>query len=337
MRKLLLELIRNDTATAAAKAESDIVQFLKSDGFMGRYYDLDIARLVKYIFESYILRKKVKDITNKDVLFFQYTLYGKNTLAKWLSFVTSNKYKILLIHDITSLREQLSPLEIKKELSLFDKVDCIIAHNDSMVKWLREHNVTVPIISLEIFDYAQHVELKSREIRDYKTIVFAGNLEKSEFLFKMIPSYKVYLYGPVSSKITFHDNISYLGIKSADEIPSEMTQYGFGLIWDGPSLDSCQGQFGDYMKFNNPHKTSLYLSSGVPVIIWKEAALAEFIKKNNVGFVIDSLDDIDDLMDNLSEEDYYKMRVNAEELGKKLRNGYYTLKAVRHAIDLVQK
>ena len=56
----------------------------------------------------------------------------------------------------------------------------------------------------------------------------------------------------------------------------------FGLVWDGTSLDGCNGRYGEYLKFNNPHKTSLYLSCGIPVIIWKEAALADFVEEHKV-------------------------------------------------------
>ena len=57
----------------------------------------------------------------------------------------------------------------------------------------------------------------------------------------------------------------------------------FGLVWDGMSSETCKGSFGEYLRINNPHKTSLYLASGIPVIIWSKAALAEFIEKNKCG------------------------------------------------------
>ena len=60
------------------------------------------------------------------------------------------------------------------------------------------------------------------------------------------------------------------------------------------SSETCKGSFGEYLRINNPHKTSLYLASGIPVIIWSKAALAEFIEKNKCGITVDSLYEIAD-------------------------------------------
>ena len=54
----------------------------------------------------------------------------------------------------------------------------------------------------------------------------------------------------------------------------------FGLVWDGISVETCAGVYGEYLKVNNPHKTSLYLASGIPVIIWKEAAWLSLLNAN---------------------------------------------------------
>ena len=34
-------------------------------------------------------------------------------------------------------------------------------------------------------------------------------------------------------------------------------------MWDGPSPDTCAGVYGAYLRYNNPHKTSLYLAAGL--------------------------------------------------------------------------
>ncbi|NRO11242.1 Beta-1,6-galactofuranosyltransferase WbbI [Lactobacillus helveticus] len=48
---------------------------------------------------------------------------------------------------------------------------------------------------------------------------------------------------------------------------------------------------GNYLRYNDPHKLSLYLASGIPVIIWKKAAEAKFVEENKVGITVDSLED----------------------------------------------
>ena len=89
------------------------------------------------------------------------------------------------------------------------------------------------------------------------------------------------------------------------------------------------------MRYNNPHKISLYLSSNLPVIIWKEAALAPFIEKHGLGLTLDSLADLDDQLTQLNQDDYDQMKANCKAIGKQLRNGYYTIKAAQAAVEVV--
>ena len=46
--------------------------------------------------------------------------------------------------------------------------------------------------------------------------------------------------------------------------------------------------------------------SGLPVVIWSEAAEAKFVKDNNVGIVVNSIDDFSNAFDELSEQQYYE-------------------------------
>lgn len=100
-------------------------------------------------------------------------------------------------------------------------------------------------------------------------------------------------------------------------------------MWDGECIDGCTGNTGDYLRYNNPHKLSLYLVSGLPVVIWREAAEAQFVKDNNVGIVVNSIDDFSNAFDELSEQQYYEMVENARKISGKLRNGEYLLDVVK--------
>ena len=51
-----------------------------------------------------------------------------------------------------------------------------------------------------------------------------------------------------------------------DELPSAL-EGSFGLVWDGDSSKTCSGVFGEYLRYNNSHKASLYLASGFPIIV----------------------------------------------------------------------
>ena len=107
-------------------------------------------------------------------------------------------------------------------------------------------------------------------------------------------------------------------------------------MWDGTSIDTCDGNTGNYLRYNNPHKLSLYISSGVPVVIWKQAALATFVQEKGIGLCVDSLTECAELISNMSKDQYDEMcsRVNEESI--KLRSGFYSKKALEEALRRIQ-
>ena len=208
--------------------------------------------------------------------------------------------------------------DVSEEIKNFNSFNYIIAHNQSMIKWLKDNGVTSPIISLEIFDYlycGPSVNLNKREV------VFAGNLQKSTFLKMMNPSnYSLNLFG--NEFVSESKNVHYFGSFHPDKL-IENLKGGFGLVWDGDSLDECTGSTGKYLQFNNPHKTSLYVAAGLPIIIWKKAALAEFIDKYNIGICINSLHDLDDILLKVTDEEYNVMVNNMQVVREDLINGKF--------------
>ena len=104
-------------------------------------------------------------------------------------------------------------------------------------------------------------------------------------------------------------------------------------MWDGHTSRNCEGPMGEYLRINNPHKTSLYLASGIPVVIWRQAALAGFIEDNNCGILIDSIEDIASSLSKLEAGQYQEMKENAARIGKFIREGHYLIKAMSFAVS----
>jgi hypothetical protein len=97
------------------------------------------------------------------------------------------------------------------------------------------------------------------------------------------------------------------------------------------------GNTGEYLRVNTSHKLSLYLASGLPVIIWDEAAMAEFVLENDVGLVVSSLYQLEEKLGEVSEEDYFRYASNARKIGQRLRNGEYTKAAIKEAERRIKK
>lgn len=314
-----------------SKAKQDVENFLKASG----YHEIKTPtnNLSKVLFVYLKFPRIIKNIHNSTVL-FQFPS-GKLFLRKKMmaTIRNSDNRLIVLIHDIESLRLNHEPGREKangEELDLLRKCDGIISHNEKMTKWLRKQGVVVPIVNLGIFDYDNPQEINTNHQYD-GSICFAGNLEKSSFLKKLHLAHSLVLFGSHPAD-GYHPNLKYKGMFPPEILPQKLTQ-NFGLVWDGPDTDTCTGPYGEYMKYNDPHKVSLYLSSGIPVIIWRQAALAKFIVDNHLGILINDLNELDEQLDHLSPEDYAEMKENVINISGRLRRGHY----INQAMESINK
>jgi hypothetical protein len=114
--------------------------------------------------------------------------------------------------------------------------------------------------------------------------------------------------------------------------PDLAEKYHFGLIWEGDSIESCTGPFGQYIRYNNPHKFSLYLSLGLPVIVWKEAAIAPFVLQNKLGFTISSFNELESIGERVTDEEYNGYVSNIRQFSDKVRTGYFLSKAINQLV-----
>lgn len=212
-----------------------------------------------------------------------------------------------------------------QESGLLGAADGIIAHNPIMKSVLVNKGVAEDkIVSLGIFDYLiPNFQEKSGLTKD-QPIIVAGNLaqEKAGYLYSLPeePAYNLYGVGFDESRALANE--TYFGSFLPDELPAAL-EGGFGLVWDGDSAETCSGVFGEYLRYNNSHKASLYLAAGFPVVVWEESALAHFVIDKQCGLVVSSLSDLKENLDTLSEEQYKEMLENAKQIGSKLRQGQY--------------
>ncbi|MEJ7682690.1 MAG: hypothetical protein WKG06_33500 [Segetibacter sp.] len=142
-------------------------------------------------------------------------------------------------------------------------------------------------------------------------IAFAGHLAKSTFVYDLgnIKNWKFNIYGgEFDSQRNKNINTTWKGEFSPDEVVYHL-EGSFGLVWDGADANDIRSnRFGDYMRYNNPFKFSLYLAAGLPVIAPASAAIAKTIEKYNLGFLINSLADLNNIVISDSEYDTMKKK-----------------------------
>jgi len=326
---------------AGNKAKTDIEKIMsklnyKSAGLQQTSYE---NCLLSFVLTFIGVLKSFLTLSKGDILVLQYPLKKYYTLVCKGAHLKGAKV-VTQIHDLGSFRRK--KLTIKAEIARLNHSDSIISHNKQMSKWLKMKGCKAELFELEIFDYLSNtLATRSSRVKEgtpYE-ILYAGalNPKKNGFLYalgniKRNYNFNLYGNGFNSSLVKEKKSFNYRGFVPSDTLITK-AKGDFGLVWDGPSLTVCEGDFGTYLQYNNPHKTSLYIRCELPVIIWDKAALADFVKENNIGICISSLNDLDEILKDLSIEDYAEMKANAKAISTRLSEGYYFSKVIKEVVN----
>jgi hypothetical protein len=328
------------------KAKQDIDDICRREGFqnltrhnfgqggIGRF----LTKLVSVTSILFCLKKG-------DMLFLQYPMKKFYYMACSLARFKGARV-VTVIHDLGAFRRH--KLTAKHENSRLSKTDFLIVHNPTMRDYLREHGFQGGIHCLQIFDYLSPVTpeavsskpptAKSTSYDDQSPwrIVYGGHLGRwrNAFLYQLadvMDGWELDLYGRgfepdgnTSPRLRYH------GFMPGNDFIAQV-QADFGLVWDGDSTEECTGDWGEYLRINDPHKTSFYLRAGIPVIVWSEAAMAPFIEQQRVGIAVSGLSHLKERLANLSPDDYRQMRKNALLMCRQLAEGHFILEGLKAA------
>lgn len=335
MNKYYIEILMEKWNHAGTKARSDLAFFLEDMEVTNLVFDEEISRMERILFTKKKIKRKLNITESGDMIILSHRLFLGEQYSNYLIKTIKEKglRSVLVIHDIESLRQNFTEMQIKEEIKKLNMFDVVVSHNEVMSGWLISNGFKNKLVNLEMFDYHNPSIIKENVDKERK-VIFAGNLEKSTFLTKIKKfENKIALYGPNPAS-NYPNNIDYYGSFTPKELPLVL-EGSYGLIWDGDSTEKCTGLSGNYLKYNNPHKTSLYLSCGLPVIIWKEAALASFIEEHKLGLCVNSLEEMDQKLSKINDEEYNIMKNNALSMANKVRNGFFTKEAIKKAESIL--
>ncbi|MDD3141613.1 MAG: hypothetical protein PHX08_21975 [Lachnospiraceae bacterium] len=349
-KKYILYLESDAEFHAGTKATEDCAVTLEKRGYERLQISCDKNKNKLILnFKKIVKHLKLFRIQKNSILVIQHPQYMRSIYIRLIESVKKNrKCKIVcIIHDIESLRKVFKGQEeaYKKMDNLtFEIADILIAHNDSMKKYLVEKRGVCEdkIVVLGLFDYLTDAAASKSERKAKRGdgVIVAGNLDrvKSGYVHQLVDAdlkTRINLYGVNwIHDHTGEGNWSYKGAFKPEELPACM-EGAFGLVWDGGSIMTCDGPTGRYVQYNNPHKVSLYAASGIPIIIWEKAALADFVVRNNVGIAVGDLRKLDEAISDITEEEYQEMRDNILKLSEKVRSGFYIQKAIMSAENIL--
>lgn len=325
---------------AGSKAVNDIVQIALSSGVKPFYVDKKlessktnvIFRKITNSFHSlFAWVHMLLALNGNDSVLLQSPFKTNDFFRNFFQYLVNRRSSVItLLHDINCLRNICTIKEDKELRIMIKSSKIIIVHNDAMMKWMISQGVDKKrLVNLGLFDY---ISTSGYAANCSEGVIIAGNLsrEKSPYVYELDKSDCEYeLYG-VGYKDTKAPNCHYHGAVDADKL-SETMDGKWGLVWDGTSIDTCAGDTGDYLRYNNPHKMSLYIASGLPIIIWSEAAQADFVKKYQIGICVKSLRNLQSILDLVTEVEYDRYKQNVMALSHKVREGYFFNEALREA------
>jgi len=263
-----------------------------------------------------------------DLLLVQYPWHPVKAapIARWaLHFLQWKGAKTAaFIHDLDSLRQMNNTSARWSDQELLLRFDRVIAQNTRMADYIAGQGAKEEeIINLRLQDYLCTDSIPERSLA--LSVCVAGRLGRKDSPYlHALPHSKLrwHLYGEGWKGRNKREDVTWYGGKT------EGLEGSFGLVWEGRSARTVTGASGAYMMLTSPRKASLYLSAGMPLIVWKWSALAEFVRENKLGLVVESIDAIPAAISALSADEYAGMAAAARAWGEKLRRGEMTREAL---------
>lgn len=323
-----------DVNSAASKAVLDCNKIFSENGYLDYTFTVgDNSKKVTYYY--FLLKELIRfflAVKRDSIVGIQYPLLSINALFKY--FIKALKLKgvkfFCVVHDLESLRTGGRQQKlISEEVDRLNNYDGIVVHNIHMQNWLRQNGLVKPMVPLVIFDYiTDDFDIPPNESNE--SIVYAGNLTKSKFIYELpqVNTKHFNVYGPnfQAARIKVGSNVTWEGEFSPSQIVAKL-KGSFGLIWDGTSIDFCDDILGNYLRYNNPHKFSLYIAAGLPVIAPHDSAIGAFIKQSGIGILINTPKDITNIV--IEKEDYLHMVANILRIRQDVIRGEYFSRAIK--------
>lgn len=248
-----------------------------------------------------------------------------------------------LIHDLGSMRRK--KLSVTTEINRLMGADYVIATNSTMQAWLKEKGYRKGMGALQLHDYrsATIAPLRSaNHAEPLPRVVYAGALapRKNMFLLQMQEAathFQLEIYGNRNGipGLSESENVHIHDFMAADDFIKNV-QGEYGLVWDGDSLDECTGNFGEYLRWNTPHKASFYLRAGLPIIVWRESALALVVQQYGIGLCVDSIRQLNTTLAAISPEEWNEMQQRVRSIEQRMQQGDFFRTALQTGLQQLE-
>ena len=288
----LYGMARESTATIAQNAIQKIATQL---GFkeLGIYFYQATSETVEE--RSRRLDGILASVSMGDVVIFQTpTWNGIEFEREFLAKLKALQVKIVIfVHDVIPLMFKQNAFLLDDYISLYNMADSIILPSAAMRKRLVQNGLKVNnVLFQEMWDHPHDLDLYSPAFK--KSIYFAGNLSR-------FPELQ-----------TWSGTVTLTIFSNEDQFPTSEQVHIAGWKTDEEMLT--------------------YLAAGIPVIIPSTLSNSAFIVEQGLGLVADSLEEVNALVEHLSEETYIEMCRRVQYFSFLISQGFFAKQFLLKAV-----
>ena len=344
MKKLIAN--QNDILDDSWHSEKikNINKFLKEIGFEEKkilkgvcgnisYYDEDINMFVP----------NGIDIPKDSIVFLHYPCnYLDTIIIEILKSTKVNRQNkiVTLVHQLNSFTYDFN---LYNDIEFLNGSDYVLVHTNDMGRLLKKNGLKSETIPINGFDYYVDGELKEekeREENDKYSIDYICDSKSDEdyllngFNRMRMKNYYVNYYSAergVGGELAPVTDIRYLGKVDYKNLYKEMCG-DFGIIYP-----VCNMRLSDEksLKLFTSVEETIYILNGMPLIVFSDNPNASFIKKEGIGIVVNSLDDIDETLGHLSNRRYNEMKRKVIRIRDKYTRGFYIKRAMENLESMI--
>ena len=264
-------------------------------------------------------------VKKEDIVVFQYPSWnGRRYDSELINHLKIyGKKLIIFVHDLTSLLWEnmgVNGENLISEIDLLNCADLLILASPRLYEFLRGYGLkNIPAVYQKIWEMPTDMVITHHA--PIKRMLFTSGDDLSFYVGKnLIHQFSWENKSGGNAKIEWH------GFLDTCSLLQEMAKGGFGLVW----TDDRQLERYDCM--NQPYKIVGYLTAGIPVFIRRGYIHEKFVTENDIGYAIASLEEADEILENLSEEEFLKKYENVKRIQSLITNGFFTRRTLNDAI-----
>lgn len=270
----------------------------------------------------------IAPVHHGDVVFFQYPSWNHYRYDEALIRHIRQFHNIKLviwIEDVESLMFNSGLPSLMREISLFNQADLLIMPSVAMYEMLKENGLTQNNVLFQtVWDHLTDSVFTDHQ--PSKRIFFTGNYNRFPLLNDYHGTTPLYHYDFDKPSRENDSSFIWKGGKSPMKLLQSLSEGGFGLVW------AEDDHFERYYSINQPHKLGFYLAAGIPVIVRKGCVHEDFVISNHLGYVAETLEEVDTLVQNTSDEEFANFYSSVASMQQLIVSGSFTSKLLQDAM-----